>query len=407
MNVRNKIFFFLFFLVAISLFAQTPQPKLERLQQNYIQSLVSNDDETTSLVELPSGIQPETEIADLIFGYGFHEKPVCKNRWYNEVGIFKTLDPISLLMKNELDTKGKAATIDRWCDFMDSFAPATVEGEIIDLHIEHGKANNVDQIFSNSSAEKAKAFSTQDIEVIRNDQAVQAVGLGGCFYVTAYELQKPDLQHDPRGKCIPIHPFIRAPFVKGIKIDGKSDDWNIPSAVCGLIAPWNGAVKDSTAFYVCHDEKHLYFLYKVSDTTLIYNSEKTEASIGNSDRIEFFLSKDSEMKTYYCAEIDPQGKVMDYEAHHYRKFDGSWNFNDLRVATYIGKDSYCVEGSLSLKSLKDLGIVSPKGEIRMGVYRADYFGNKDDQVIWYSWIIPESTEPDFHIPSSLSILRLE
>ena len=77
------------------------------------------------------------------------------------------------------------------------------------------------------------------------------------------------------------------------------------------------------------------------------------------------------------------------------------------MATYIGKDSYRVEGSLSLKSLKDLGLVSPEGEIRMGVYRADYFGNKDDQVIWSSWIVPEATEPDFHIPSSLGILRLE
>ena len=349
----------------------------------------------------------------------------------------------------------------RWCDFMGSYAPATVEGEIVGLHIEHGRADNAGYqylILPASSAEKTAAFSTQDIEVIRNDRSVQAVGLGGCLYVTAYEPQKLDLRYDlqvdiltpgiymfrrdrgdwhveaadpthkqislsltingrdvkivfpsshPLGKSISIHPFIRAPFVKGIKVDGKGDDWNIPSAVRGLIAPWDGAVKDSTAFYVCHDKKNLYFLYEVSDTTLVYNNEKTEASVGSSDRVEFFFSKDPEMKTYYCAEIDPQGKVMDYEAHHYRKFDGSWNFKDLKVATYIGKDSYRVEGSLSLKSLKDLGLVSPEGEIRMGVYRADYFGNKDDQVVWSSWIVPEATEPDFHIPSSLGILGLE
>ena len=83
----------------------------------------------------------------------------------------------------------------------------------------------------------------------------------------------------------------------------------------------------------------------------------------------FFMSKDSEMKTYYCAEIDPKGKVMDYEAHNYRKFDFNWNFKDLKLATSVGKDSYRVEGSISLKTLRKLGLISPEGEIRMGVYR--------------------------------------
>ena len=298
----------------------------------------------------------------------------------------------------------------------------------------------------------------QDIRVIRNDKAVQAVAAGDCFYVTAYEPQKLDLQEDLRvdiqtpgiymfhrhngnwqieaadpthkqrflslkmngqdvkavfppshepGKSISVQPFINAPSVKGIKVDGKRDDWKIAPAVTGLTAPWDGAEKDGTAFYVCHDKKNLYFLYVVSDTTLVYNDEKTEASVGNGDRIEFFMSKDPEMKTYYCAEIDPQGKVMDYEAHAYRKFDFSWDFKDLKLATYVGKDSYRVEGSISLKSLKALGLVSPDGEIRMGVYRADYFGDAGDRVIWSSWIVPDAAEPDFHIPSSLGILKLE
>ena len=97
----------------------------------------------------------------------------------------------------------------------------------------------------------------------------------------------------------------------------------------------------------------------------------------------FFMSKDPEMKTY-CAEIDPKGKVMDYEAHNYRKFDFNWNFKDLKLATSVGKDSYRVEGSISLKTLRKLGLISPEGEIRMGVYRADYFddaGGARDPVI--------------------------
>ena len=48
------------------MFAQTPQQELERLQQNYIQSFISNDDRMASLVELLSGIQPEMEISDQV-----------------------------------------------------------------------------------------------------------------------------------------------------------------------------------------------------------------------------------------------------------------------------------------------------------------------------------------------------
>ena len=349
----------------------------------------------------------------------------------------------------------------RWCDFMGSYAPKTVEGEIVGLYINHGKEDNASYqylVLPASTAEKTAAFPVQDIQVVRNDKAVQAVAIGGRFYVTAYEPQKLELQkdlqvdirtpgiylfrphngnwqieatdpthkhqslslkmngqdvkivfppcHEP-GKSISVQPSISAPFVKGIKVDGKRGDWKNAPAVTGLTAPWDGAEKDETAFYVCRDKKNLYFLYEVTDTTLVYNQEKTEASVGNGDRIEFFMSKDPEMKTYYCAEIDPQGKVMDYEAHAYRKFDFNWNFKKLKLATHIGKDSYRVEGSISLKSLKELGLISPDGKIRMGVYRADYFGDAKDRVIWSSWIVPDATEPDLHIPSSLGLLKLE
>ena len=349
----------------------------------------------------------------------------------------------------------------RWCDFMGSYAPKTVEGEIVSLYIDHGREDNADYqylILPASTAEKTAAFAVQDIRVIRNDTSIQAVAAGNCFYVTAYEPQVVNLQkdlqvdlqtpgiymfrlhngnwlieaadpthkqhslslkmngkdvkivfppcHEP-GKSISAQPFISAPFSKGIKVDGKQDDWKNVPAVTGLIAPWDGAEKDKTAFYACHDQKNLYFLYEVSDTTLVYNDEKTEASVGNGDRIEFFMSKDPEMKTYYCAEIDPKGKVMDYEAHNYRKFDFNWNFKDLKLVTSVGKDSYRVEGSISLKTLRKLGLISPEGEIRMGVYRADYFDDAGERVIWSSWIVPDAAEPDFHIPSSLGILKLE
>ena len=189
MNLRNKVSFFLLSFVAVPLFAQTPQQELERLQQNYIQSFISNDDRMASLVELLSGIQPETEISDqvvvelhqrypfnvekiagymetiredgswpdinyndqkrsgwsvkehadrvlelaklyraeegdchwepklesvihLALGYWFREKPVCKNWWYNQIGVPKTLGPAFLLMKEQLNPEEKEAAIE-------------------------------------------------------------------------------------------------------------------------------------------------------------------------------------------------------------------------------------------------------------------------------------------------------
>lgn len=200
---------------------------------------------------------------------------------------------------------------------------------------------------------------------------------------------------------------IKVPFVKKITVDGKANDWKIPCAVKGFIAPWNGNDYDQTKFYACHNDKYLYLLYEVKDSTLTYNDGKTEDSVGNEDRVEFFISKDNKMSTYYGAEIDPQGKVMDYEAHFYRKCDYSWNYKGLILGHQIGKHSYTMEVAIPMKELKELGLISPEGKIHMGVFRADYYGSEMNQVVWRPWIVPDAKKPDFHIPSSLGILELK
>lgn len=358
----------------------------------------------------------------------------------------------------------------RWCDFMGSYAPKVVEGEVVSLYIQHNPkvaATYQYVILPASTAKETSEFSSDRIQMIRNDEAAQAVVVDKCLYLTVYtpdcgrisipkermqseaelqlEVHTPGIYmirqdkgkitieasdpthqqkalslsvngqevkivllatHNP-GESIAVTPFISAPQVTGIRIDGNKDDWKIEPLLTGLIAPWDGAVKDNSSFYAGHDQKYFYFLYEVSDSTLTYNAEKTEASVGNEDRVEFFISCDPEMNTYYCAEMDPQGKVMDYEARHYRKFDMKWDFKNLNLKTYIGKNTYRVEGSIPLKELKKMGVLSPSGELRMGVYRADYKDAQGKNVVWSSWIIPDAAQPDFHIPSSLGILKLE
>lgn len=348
-----------------------------------------------------------------------------------------------------------------WSDFMGSYTPQIVEGEVVSLYIRHPKESPASYqylILPAVSTDRTASFCTDDIRVLSNDENMQAVGIDNCFYITAYqagnirladdmllEIQTPGIYmlsvengairveaSDPThmqtslslkindyalkimqpanqvsGQSISVTPVISAPLVKHISVDGKKDDWaQTPVAISGLIAPWDGAVKDQTTFSVCHDRKNLYFIYEVSDSTIIYNNEKTEASVGSSDRIEFFFSKDTTMTDYYCAEIDPHGKVMDYHAKFYRKFNFDWNFKGLKLGTYVGKNTYIVEGSIPLKTLEDMGVISPEGEMCFGVYRADYYGPEEEQVIWSSWIIPDAADSDFHIPSSLGVLKL-
>lgn len=172
----------------------------------------------------------------------------------------------------------------------------------------------------------------------------------------------------------------------------------------GLTAFWNGCIKDNTRVSIALQEEKLCMTFEVSDKTLYYVDDGGERSVEMGDRVEFYLSKDSEMGEYYCVEISPSGKVMDYKAQHYRKFDYSWNCPFLTVSATVGKDSYRVEVSLPVNYLKT-EFLDAEGRLFLGIYRADWQPPLND-FVWYSWINPFTAEPDFHVPSSLIKLEL-
>ena len=195
---------------------------------------------------------------------------------------------------------------------------------------------------------------------------------------------------------------------KEITVDGDGKDWDSKPLVLGLTAPWNGSIKDSTAIYICHDKKNLYFLFKIKDDNLIYDDREGEEAVNYRDRAEIFLSKDEKLSTYFCAEIDPQAKVLDYEAHFYRDFNFEWDFKQLIVASQLENDGYVVEGALPIEWLKSSQLLSDDGEMFIGLYRANAIEPENDEsIVWCSWIVPDSKDPDFHIPSSLGKLRLQ
>jgi hypothetical protein len=107
--------------------------------------------------------------------------------------------------------------------------------------------------------------------------------------------------------------------------------------------------------------------------------------------------------------MDPAGRVLDYKATHYRKFDIGWSWPEghLIVRTEKRKDGYTVEFAITKSSLKALGLMK-ENTLQAGLFRGDSFpkieGEPDFK--WISWMQPESGTPDFHIASSFGILKL-
>jgi chondroitin AC lyase len=129
-------------------------------------------------------------------------------------------------------------------------------------------------------------------------------------------------------------------------------------------------------------------------------------SVNYSDRVELFICKNDKMETYYCAEVDPNGKVLDYTAYFHRKFDFEWDLDQLQTATSMQEDGYTVEGALPLDWLQKNNILSSNGEFYLGLFRANASDpTKEETIVWLTWNIPDAKEPDFHIPGYALVYR--
>ncbi len=181
-----------------------------------------------------------------------------------------------------------------------------------------------------------------------------------------------------------------------ISIDADLSDWDSSPFLESLTAPWKPNLQDQTVFDYTTSDGYFYFYFKTIDTTLTLVPFTDESSIAEGDRVELFFSKDVGLTDYYCLEINPRGDILDYQASYYRKFDDTWDLKNLKTATDITKNGFIVEGKISLKELNELSL---HDEIYLGIFRADFVGK--EKVIWFSWAVPDSDKPDFHIPSAL------
>jgi hypothetical protein len=186
--------------------------------------------------------------------------------------------------------------------------------------------------------------------------------------------------------------------------------WNTLEPLRDFSYPWEVTAAPNTSFAAYHDGEHLHFCFTAEGPTpLIHVEDNHKLEVTQSERVEIFFRVNEEMQPYYCLEIDPTGRVLDYEAHHYRNFNRNWQWPDpLYIIPQIHNDHYTVEGKVRLKTLEAMSIL--KGNrMEAGLFRGHCTALLKGKATlkWISWVHPGTPTPDFHVPTAFGTLILQ
>jgi hypothetical protein len=208
--------------------------------------------------------------------------------------------------------------------------------------------------------------------------------------------------------------FYTVKLIQGeLLVTGKGDSplWQTAIELSDFIYPWENEKPPLTSFKALHNKDWLYCVFRVEDDNInLFVNKNVKSEVASSDRVEIFFKIDDRLSPYYGLEMDPLGRVMDYKAEYYRKFDSNWSWpaGEMVIKTDLRKDGYTVELAFSKKSLKAMGLLKWK-RLLAGLYRGNCIALSGDKATlkWISWVRPDLPTPDFHIPSSFGILMLE
>lgn len=212
--------------------------------------------------------------------------------------------------------------------------------------------------------------------------------------------------------CPKLYEVQYSPDAK-IIIDGKMDEaaWKNAVVATDFSFPWQEETSPTTEFRAICDDERFYFVFRVEDLDIVVEDKfDGEHVVRREDRVELFFTPDPSLNKYYCLEIDPRGRVSDYSASFYRKFERSWNCATLKTVGAIGKGGYVVEGSIDHATFKEVGLPNllSGDALQVGVFRAEFsHGNSPDpEEAWISWIRPQTAKPDFHVPSAFGCFKM-
>jgi len=193
------------------------------------------------------------------------------------------------------------------------------------------------------------------------------------------------------------------------KFDNRT--WQKIDRIDSFISPWLESYFPKTNFQACHDEQNLYFKFEAIDNDIKINQASTDKmAVNDSDRVELFFSADQDLKNYYCLEMAPCGKVMDFEASYPKNmnFHWSWPKGQISIHTEMNDGGYVVHGWVSLSSLEKLNVLIDN-QIMTGIFRANCikYNPGHSEFEWISWVNPNTEKPDFHRPSAFGLLCLQ
>ena len=201
--------------------------------------------------------------------------------------------------------------------------------------------------------------------------------------------------------------------INQLVITGKADDklWKKANILTDFCSPWEEVGIRKTKFRALWDGDYLLFCFEVLDDSVhIEKADNTFKSINVSDRVELFFRSNSSLNPYYCLEIDPLPRIMDFKAYPNKNFDFNWNWpkEDLIVKSYSDAEGFFVEGKISINSLKQLNLIQDN-IIETGIFRAKYYKTKEStfEPVWLTWVNPMTDTPNFHIKSSFGVLILK
>lgn len=197
-----------------------------------------------------------------------------------------------------------------------------------------------------------------------------------------------------------------------LQINGLGDNllWEQATILTDFSSPWDHEKVEKIEFRALWDLQNIYFLYTVYDTNIhIDRKDDSVDSIAESDRVEIFFRTDAALNPYYCLEIDPTPRIMDFIAYPDKKFDYAWNWpaNDISVKSHTKDDYFVVEIAISIQSLKYFHLIR-NNIIEAGLFRAKYKKQQNNmfEPTWISWVDPDTETPNFHIASSFGTLTL-
>lgn len=180
--------------------------------------------------------------------------------------------------------------------------------------------------------------------------------------------------------------------------------WEKADCLIDFTSPWNNDPVLRIEFRSLWDQENFYFNFRVFDTD-VYMDQKDSSvdSICNSDRVELFFRSNDKLDPYYCLEIDPSTRLLDFEARPNKIFDYNWKWpeNHIKLESSTDDVSFTVAGAISIASLEELDLIHDN-IIETGVYRAKFFKDKNGnyEPTWITWVNPNTPEPNFHIASS-------